>query len=185
MENLLRKQRMMQNFKWLLQQKKWDLKIDNLKQQLTSNTTLWEQLAESEKRERVLKQELQRTQEEVASQDKVLERIKDELKAEQLEKHKLLNFKETKMKRLNQLEDMSKQMELLQSIDLDKVLNAMGNKEKQLEQLKAETKDGAEVIAQIYRSKAKEVNKTREFAMNESKVKDQALQKMEQLKAEI
>lgn len=63
-------------------------------------------------------------------------------------------------------------MELLQSIDLDKVLNSMGNKEKQLEQLKAETKDGAEVIAQIYRSRAKEVNKTREFAMNESKIKD-------------
>lgn len=42
MENLLRKQRMLQNHKWLLQQKKWDLKIDNLKQQLTSNSTLWE-----------------------------------------------------------------------------------------------------------------------------------------------
>lgn len=41
-----------------------------------------------------------------------------------------MNFKETKMKRLNQLEDMSKQMELLQSIDLDKVLNSMGQKEK-------------------------------------------------------
>ena len=101
MQNLLRKQRMIQHFKWLIAQRKWDAKIENLKQQLTSNSTLWEQLAESEKRERVLKQELQRTQEEVASQDKVLERIKDELKFEQLEKHKLLNFKETKLKRLN------------------------------------------------------------------------------------
>ena len=61
------------------------------------------------------------------------------------------------MKRLNQLEDMSKQMELMQSIDLDKVLGSMGQKEKQLEQLKTETKDGAEVIAQIYRSRQKEI----------------------------
>lgn len=76
-------------------------------------------------------------------------------------------------------------MELLQSIDLDKVLGSMGNKEKQLEQLKSETKDGAEVIAQIYRSKNKEVEKTREFARNESKVKDAALNKMESLRAEI
>jgi hypothetical protein len=38
----------------------------------------------------------------------------------------LLNFKETKLKRLNQLEDMAKQMELLQSIDLEKVLSSMG-----------------------------------------------------------
>jgi len=29
---------------------------------LTSNTTLWEQLAESEKREKILKQEIERAQ---------------------------------------------------------------------------------------------------------------------------
>ncbi len=63
-------------------------------------------------------------------------------------------------------------MELMQSIDLDKVLGSMGQKEKQLEQLKIETKDGAEVIAQIYRSKNKEVVKTRDLARAESKVKD-------------
>lgn len=55
-------------------------------------------------------------------------------------------------------------MELLQSIDLDKVLGSMGNKEKQLEQLRSETKEGAEVIAQIYRQKNKEVSRTRDFA---------------------
>jgi serine/threonine-protein kinase RIO1 len=70
-------------------------------------------------------------------------------------------------------------MELLQSIDLDKVLGSMGQKEKQLEQLKAETRDGAEVIAQIYRSKNKEVERTREYARNESKVKDTAMHKMD------
>lgn len=80
---------------------------------------------------------------------------------------------------------MSKQMELLQSIDLDKVLGSMGQKERQLEQLKAETKDGAEVIAQIYRSKNKEVARTRDFARGESLVKDHAMQKMEALRAEI
>jgi hypothetical protein len=31
MENLLRKQRMMQNFKWLAAQRRWDEKVDNLK----------------------------------------------------------------------------------------------------------------------------------------------------------
>lgn len=46
---------MIQNFKWLIAQRKWDQKVDNLKQQLTSNATLWEQLAEGEKREAVLK----------------------------------------------------------------------------------------------------------------------------------
>lgn len=76
-------------------------------------------------------------------------------------------------------------MELLQSIDLDKVLGSMGNKEKQLDLLRSETKDGAEVIAQIYRSKNKEVSRTRDFARQESTVKEAALNKMEALRAEI
>jgi erythromycin esterase-like protein len=31
MQNLIRKQRMMQNFKWVIQQRKWDAKIENLR----------------------------------------------------------------------------------------------------------------------------------------------------------
>lgn len=38
------------------------------------------------------------------------------------------------------------------SIDLDKVLGTMGVKEKQLQALKSETKEGAEVIASIYKN---------------------------------
>ena len=49
----------MQNLKELMNQQKYDFQIDNLKQQLTSNSTLWEQLAEAEKREKILKQELE------------------------------------------------------------------------------------------------------------------------------
>jgi len=41
---------------------KYQNEINNLKKQLNSNGTLWEQLAESEKRERVMKQELLYTQ---------------------------------------------------------------------------------------------------------------------------
>ena len=104
---------MMRNFKQLLTQRKHDLQIENLKLQLTQNKSLWEQLAESEKRERVLKQELLRTQNEVATLNKVLERLKDEIKYTQIESNKLTNFKDSKMKRLNQLEDMSKSMEIM------------------------------------------------------------------------
>jgi hypothetical protein len=31
LQNLMRKQRMLQNFKWLIAQRKWDFKVDNLK----------------------------------------------------------------------------------------------------------------------------------------------------------
>jgi hypothetical protein len=45
----------MNKFKEVLTAERHQYKIDNLKQQLTSNTTLWEQLAEGEKREKILK----------------------------------------------------------------------------------------------------------------------------------
>jgi hypothetical protein len=50
----------------------------------------------------------------VATLDKVLERLKDEIKYEQLESNKLSNFKDSQMKRLGQLEEQSKAMEIMQ-----------------------------------------------------------------------
>ena len=72
---------------------------------MTSNATLWEQLAESEKREQVLKVELQRSQEQVASLERVMERLKDEVAHERQERTKLLNYKESTIKRVSQMEN--------------------------------------------------------------------------------
>ncbi len=66
----------------------------------------------------------------MATLDKVLERLKDELKAVQLEKHKLLSFKESNKNKTTQLETMTKQIEVVSNIDLDKVLLSVNNKEK-------------------------------------------------------
>ena len=113
LQNWQRQSRMLQKLKEAVKKQQFDYKIDNLKQQLSSNAVLWEQLAEAEKREKILKQELMTVQNEVASQDKILERLRDEMKLEQIEKHKLIQFKTTKVKRLNHLEDMARQMELM------------------------------------------------------------------------
>jgi len=80
---------------------------------------------------------------------------------------------------------MQKQFELVNSIDIDKVLLNMGQKEKQLQALKTETKDGNEVIQGIYKNQQEQLRKTREKARQETKIKDAALQKMELLRAEI
>ena len=82
LENFIRQTRMLQKLRSAVEKQKHDYKIDNLKQQLSSNAVLWEQLAESEKREKILKQELQKVQNEVAAQDKILERLRDEMKLE-------------------------------------------------------------------------------------------------------
>ena len=67
MQNLILKQRMVENFKHVCAQKKWQTKLETLQKQLTQNADLWEHLAESQKRERVLKQELLRSQNAIAS----------------------------------------------------------------------------------------------------------------------
>ena len=61
LENYLRMSRMLQRMKETVNKQQHDYKIDNLKQQLSSNAVLWEQLAEAEKREKILKQELERS----------------------------------------------------------------------------------------------------------------------------
>lgn len=84
--DVITKQRMLFKFKELLAAQRHEYKLDNLRQQLTSNTTLWEQLAEGEKREKILKQEIERAQQEIATQEKIIERLKDDIKKEGREK---------------------------------------------------------------------------------------------------
>jgi len=59
---MVRKQRMFQNLREVVTQEKHMLKVDNLKQQLSTNCNLWEQLAESQAREKILKLEMQQSQ---------------------------------------------------------------------------------------------------------------------------
>ena len=54
----MRTLRMFWKFKEMITKDKYEREIFILKKQLTSNACLWEQLAEAEKREKVLKQEL-------------------------------------------------------------------------------------------------------------------------------
>jgi Tfp pilus assembly protein PilN len=99
---------------------------------LTSNTTLWEQLAEGEKREKILKQEIERAQQEIATQEKIIERLKDDIKQEGREKQKLLQYKNTKSKRLDELETKAREFEVLSSVNLGKILALLESKERKI-----------------------------------------------------
>ena len=68
---------------------KYEKKIENMKKQLTSNACLWEQLAEAEKREKILKQELLYAQQSIASSDKVIAKLKEDVKRIEHERYKL------------------------------------------------------------------------------------------------
>ena len=61
LQDFIRKSRTLQRLREAVRTQQMEYKVDNLKQQLSSNAVLWEQLAEAEKREKILKQELERS----------------------------------------------------------------------------------------------------------------------------
>jgi len=97
-------------------------KINLLKRQLTENKSLWQQLAEAEKRESILKQELIFTQQCLTKSEKANEMLKDELKKVEAERLRLSKYKNNTTARLQDLEGKVKSLGVLGSIDLDKLL---------------------------------------------------------------
>lgn len=103
-------------------------KINILQRQLTENKSLWQQLAEGEKRESILKQELVFTQQCLIKSEKANEMLKDELKKIEAERLRLSKYKANTTARLQDLEGKVKSLGVLGSIDLDKLLEMILNK---------------------------------------------------------
>lgn len=80
----------------------------------------------------MLQQELYKTQSDFAEQEQTLDRFKDEIKTLQLQTAKLLKFKHTKSKRLNELEGQFKDSNIMQSLNLDKILHSLEIREEQI-----------------------------------------------------
>lgn len=172
----------MNKFKEVLTKERTQYKIDNLKQQLTSNTTLWEQLAEGEKREKILKQEIERAQQEIATQEKIIERLKDDIKKEGREKQKLLQYRNTKSKRLDELETKAREFEVLSSVNLDKILSLLESKEKKIGELSRTDNQMNDYIKAMTHVNGQEMHKVKQRANDETKYKIEAMTKLEGLR---
>jgi len=61
--------------------------------------------------------------------------LKDDIKKEGLEKQKLLQYKNTKSKRLEELESKAREFEVLSSVNLSKILSLLETKEKKINEL--------------------------------------------------
>lgn len=79
--------------KEITMRQKYEDQIFNLNQKLSSNSMLWEQLAEAEKRENILRQELVLTQQGLSNCEKVVEKQRDHINKLDTEKVRLQNFK--------------------------------------------------------------------------------------------
>ena len=128
---------------------------------------LWEQLAEAEKREKILKQELERAQYEIATQEKIIERLKDDVKAESREKQKLIQYKSNKSKRLDELENKAREFEVLENVDLHKLLGRMERKERRIETLEKADMEQSQALDRAYMVAEQKVKMVQERASKE------------------
>ena len=76
----MRKQRLFWRTKEMIQKQKFQNEINMLKKQVSNNSYLWDQMAEAEKREKILKQELLFTQQSLAAAEKVIEKLQEEMR---------------------------------------------------------------------------------------------------------
>ena len=108
---------------------KYQDQINLLNKRLTNNTLLWDQLAESQKRETVLKSELVITQQALVQTEKAVDKLKNDLKLLDADKRRLTKFKTSKTERLADLEAKVKKIEVFDVIDSERLVMALAKKD--------------------------------------------------------
>lgn len=147
----LRNQKTFMRMKEVVMKEKHAREIFNLKQQLTSNQCLWEQLAESQTRESILTNELHFTQQSLATAEKIIEKCNNQLETLQNQRLRLQQYKDNKSKRLDELESKVRQMEILENIDLNKLLDELRLRDRKLNQLSGIEKNLQKKVDSIYK----------------------------------
>ena len=185
LQDLIRKMRLMFRFKDVLIRQKYEHELESLRTQLNSNKQLWNQLAEAERREKGLKADLESTQKQIVEQEKKIESVNSEMRKERIEKVKLQQFKDTKTKRLDDLESKARDFEILGSINIPRMVGMLEEREVKIKALETDKKlTQAQIVSQLKHQEIQQ-NSHRKQIQYESKVKTEALSKLENMRAEI
>jgi len=76
-------------------------------------------------------------------------------------------------------------MELMQSIDLDKVIQSLSEKDKKLTAVENSSANANYFMNEVYRIKAKEVDRVKRDADKETVLKEAAIVRMDELRGEV
>lgn len=126
-----------------------------------SNQVVWGQLQEAQKRERVLQQELLLTQQQVADVQRKNEQLQTAINQIDLERCRLQKFKSSKQDTLRELEQVVKQVSLVENIDVDKLVGILADREQQLAELRQEYSAHGANLARVTQQRDQEVAKCR------------------------
>jgi hypothetical protein len=181
----MRKQRLFWRMKEMLTKEKYQNKINLMKKQQANNSYLWDQMAEAEKREKILKQELLFTQQSLSAAEKVIEKLQEEMKKVEADRARLYKYKHSKAERLKELEEKIKKYEVYENIDTDKLINVLDKKDKEVSQLKNIADNFTNRLDMTEKRKEQEVNKMKSNFLKEQVKTQQIVDKMEQMKLEL
>ena len=131
----MRKYKVLTMMKGVLAAERHERELANQRAQLTSNAALWDQLAEAEKREQITKQELTLTKLSLASYEKLIEKLQGQLENLNSQKARLQQYKNSKSKRMYELENKMKDLEVLENIDLNRILSELKARDRKIEGL--------------------------------------------------
>lgn len=132
---------------------------------------MWDKLSEGENREKILKDEIEQTHQQIANQDKIIEKLKDELKRGQRENQKLVQYKQSQSKRLGDLEEKARDLEILQGLDIQKLLGILQKQDKTIETLKKEETRLSERVGYLESGKDQDAQQIKRLAKEETKYK--------------
>ena len=150
-----------------------------MKKQLSNNSYLWDQMAESEKREKILKQELLFTQQSLSASEKVIEKLQEEMKKVEADRQRLYKYKHSKAERLKELEDKVKKVEVFENIDTDKLITVLAKKDQEVKQLQEKTENYDEKMKGLEQQKDKKINDMKSRFMQEQIKTQSIVEKME------
>jgi hypothetical protein len=142
-------------------------------------------MAETEKREIVLRQELLSTQQSLSNCEKVVEKQKETLKKMETEKLRLMNFKQNKGKRLEELEQKVAQYQVFEKVNVEKLIQVLYKQQSELEELKNEN---SSYDARLHYNATKnedELRAANRKFQNETYLKNRAIDQLKELRKEL
>ena len=171
--------------KWAIvhQKEKIDKEISKLKQQLTSNQIIWEELNHSQRRETILKQELANSQTVLSASEKNIEKLQKDIEVINTERLRLQVFKDNKLKQTEILENLLKQEK--ESKDKQVLLKQMLNNNSTIRDLHHnEFEAAAEYLPTLesYESELKHLKSELSFIRS---AKDEAYERLESIRKEV
>lgn len=180
-----RKQKLFHAFCTTVKQLRHDQELAKMREKMTQNTNFWEQLAEAEKREQITAQELQITKNNLIHYQKLIEKLYQQLSHLEKQKGQLESYKQSKSKQYEELANKMKDSEIFEALDLNKLLEELRKKEKEIQPLQKVNDNFDERIQQMEMVHRQELQELTSKLEKERKAKLDAFEKLDAMRIEI